>query len=344
MAIDERDPTEDDRDEDGDDDEAKESPRAEAPVSASKTKAAAGKAGPTSKKGASTDVGGKSAAAKKAAEPVAAVKKSASAAPIAASKGGGGSTGRTVHLRIRRQDGPEQPETRRWEEFKVPHLPQMNVHSALQQIQKYPVTADGKEVNPVVWEAACLEEVCGSCTMIINNRVRQACSALVDQIAPKGEVITIEPMSKFPNVRDLIVDRSRMFEDLKRVKAWIDIDGTHELGPGPRESPEAQQERYPLSRCMTCGCCLEACPQYNDSSSFVGAAAINQVRLFNLHPSGALHKNGRLEAMMGEGGVADCGKAQNCVEVCPKEIPLVDSISVVARDTTKRMLFGWLLK
>jgi hypothetical protein len=89
---------------------------------------------------------------------------------------------------------------------------------------------------------------------------------------------------------------------------------------------------------MTCGCCLEACPQYNDSSEFIGAAALNQVRLFNLHPSGAMHKNERLDSVMGEGGVADCGKAQNCVEVCPKEIPLVDSISVVARDTTKRLL------
>jgi len=251
---------------------------------------------------------------------------------------------RLVHLKIRRQDAPDKLETRRWEEFKVPFLPQMNVNAALQQIQKYPETTEGKRVNPVVWEAACLEEVCGSCTMIINGRVRQACSCLVDDIAPNGETITIEPMSKFPLVRDLIVDRSSMFESLKRVKAWIDLDGTHELGPGPREAPEAQHERYPLSRCMTCGCCLEACPQYNDSSKFIGAAAINQVRLFNLHPSGAMHKNARLDAVMGPGGVADCGKAQNCVEVCPKEIPLVDSIAVVARDTTKRLLFGWLLK
>jgi succinate dehydrogenase / fumarate reductase iron-sulfur subunit len=253
-------------------------------------------------------------------------------------------SGRLVHLRIRRQDGRDLPETRRWEEFKVPYLPQMNVNSALQQIQKSPVTVDGKTVAPVVWEAACLEEVCGSCTMLINGRVRQACSALVDQIAPDGQVITIEPMSKFPCERDLVVDRSRMFENLKRVKAWIDLDGTHELGAGPRESQEDQQERYPLSRCMTCGCCLEACPQYSESSPFMGAAAINQVRLFNLHPSGAMHKNARLDSMMGEGGVADCGKAQNCVEVCPKEIPLVDSIATVARDTTRRMLFGWLLK
>jgi succinate dehydrogenase / fumarate reductase iron-sulfur subunit len=253
-------------------------------------------------------------------------------------------SGRLVHLRIRRQDARDKPETRRWEEFKVPYLPQMNINSALQQIQKNPRTVDGEEVAPVVWEAACLEEVCGSCTMLINGRVRQACSALVDQISPRGDVIVIEPMSKFPCERDLVVDRSRMFNDLKKVRAWIDLDGTHELGPGPRESQEAQQERYPLSRCMTCGCCLEACPQYNDSSAFIGAAAINQVRLFNMHPSGAMHKNARLEAMMQEGGVADCGKAQNCVEVCPKEIPLVDSIAVVGRETTKRLLFGWLLK
>lgn len=254
------------------------------------------------------------------------------------------STGKVVHLKVKRQDAPEKPETARWEEFKVPYLPQMNVHSALQQVQRYPTTTEGKEVAPVVWEAACLEEVCGSCTMIINGRVRQACSALIDVLSPAGEPIVIEPMSKFPLVRDLVVDRSKMFESLKKVKAWIHLDGTHELGPGPRESQEQQEERYPLSRCMTCGCCVEACPQFNDSSAFVGPAVVNQVRLFNLHPSGAMHKNERLDALMGPGGVADCGKAQNCVEVCPKEIPLVDSLAVVSRDTTKRMLFGWLLK
>jgi succinate dehydrogenase / fumarate reductase iron-sulfur subunit len=167
---------------------------------------------------------------------------------------------------------------------------------------------------------------------------------MVDRIAPRGEVITLEPMSKFPVIRDLVVDRSRMFEDLKRVKAWIQIDGSHALGPGPRQSQESQEQAYPLSRCMTCGCCLEACPQVHPSSGFVGPAAISQVRLFNLHPSGAMHAAERLDSVMGAGGIEDCGKAQNCVEVCPKEIPLVDSIASVGRDTTRRMLFGWLLK
>jgi succinate dehydrogenase / fumarate reductase iron-sulfur subunit len=251
---------------------------------------------------------------------------------------------RTIRLKVRRHDAPDQPETRRWEEFSVPWHPQMNVISALMHIQRHPVTADGKTVAPIVWEMSCLEEVCGACTMIVNGRVRQSCTALVDQIAPEGQVITLEPMTKFPLVRDLAVDRSRMFEDLKRVKAWVDLDGSHELGPGPRQSQENQEEAYPLSRCMTCGCCLEACPQVNSRSNFVGPAAINQVRLFNLHPSGKMHAAERLEALMDEGGIDGCGKAQNCVEVCPKEIPLVDSIAQVSRQTTKHMLFGWLLK
>ncbi len=247
-----------------------------------------------------------------------------------------------VRLKVQRQDGPGLSSY--WQEFELPWQPHMNVISALMEIQKRPLTADGKKTTPVVWESVCLEEVCGSCTMVINGRVRQSCSAMIDQLAPGGETITLQPMTKFPVVRDLMVDRARMFADLKRVKAWIQLDGSHELGAGPRQSQDNQETTYPLSRCMTCGCCLEACPQVNPSSDFVGPAAINQVRLFNLHPSGQMHAGERLDAVMGEGGVEGCGKAQNCVEVCPKEIPLVDSISSVGRDTTKRMLLGWLLK
>jgi succinate dehydrogenase / fumarate reductase iron-sulfur subunit len=218
------------------------------------------------------------------------------------------------------------------------------VISALMEIQKRPVTASGEKTTPVVWECVCLEEVCGSCTMLVDGHVRQSCSAMIDRIAPDGRVIELRPMTKFPVVRDLVVDRSRMFADLVRVKAWITLDGSHELGPGPRQSPESQEAAYPLSRCMSCGCCLEACPQVNSASDFVGPAALSQVHFKNLHPSGAMHAGERLDTVMGAGGVEGCGKAQNCVEVCPKEIPLVDSIASVGRAATKRALLGWLLK
>ena len=238
----------------------------------------------------------------------------------------------TVHIRIKRQDGPDKPAY--WQTFEVPRRANMNIISALQYIAANPTTVDGQATSSPVWDSGCLEEVCGACTMLINGKVRQSCSALVDRLSPDGDPITLEPMSKFPVVRDLWVDRKRMFEDLKRVKAWVPVDGTYDLGPGPKVSQETQETAYPLSRCMTCGCCLEACPQYLKDGNFVGAFAISQARLFNEHPTGKQLAEERLEALMEPGGVTDCSKAGNCVEVCPKEIPLLESIASVQRQVT----------
>lgn len=237
----------------------------------------------------------------------------------------------TISLKIKRQETPEQEAY--WEEFEIPYKASMNIISCLMEIQKRPVTVKGNKTTPVVWESSCLEEVCGACSMVINGRVRQACSTLVDKLT---QPITIEPMSKFPCVRDLRVNRSVMFENLKRVKAWIPIDGTYDLGPGPRVSSGDQAIGYDLSRCMTCGCCLEACPQVNPHSKFVGAAILSQVRLFNQHPTGQMNADERLDVLLDEGGLADCGNAQMCVQVCPKEIPLTTSIAELEWAATKR--------
>lgn len=239
----------------------------------------------------------------------------------------------TISLKIKRQETPEQEAY--WEEFEIPYKASMNIISCLMEIQKRPVTAKGQKTTPIVWESSCLEEVCGSCSMVINGRVRQACSTLVDKLT---QPITIEPMSKFPCIRDLRVNRSVMFENLKRVKAWIPIDGTYDLGPGPRVSSGDQAIGYDLSRCMTCGCCLEACPQVNPHSKFVGAAILSQVRLFNKHPTGQMNADERLDVLLDEGGLADCGNAQMCVQVCPKEIPLTTSIAELEWAATKRAL------
>ncbi len=226
-----------------------------------------------------------------------------------------------------------------FDEFRIAYRPGANVVSCLMEIQRNPVTTDGKHVPPVNWDAACLEEVCGSCAMNINGRVRMACSALIDRIIGGGEaLIELRPMSKFPVTRDLAVDRSRMFEALKRVKAWINIDGTHNLGPGPRQSADTQSVMYKLSTCITCGSCLEACPQVTPDNDFIGAAAISQARLFNMNPTGHMNAEERVRGVMGPGGIQDCGKAQNCVKVCPKEIPLTTSIAVMNREVTKQII------
>ncbi len=238
-----------------------------------------------------------------------------------------------IRLKIKRQDGPD--ELPYWEEFAVPYGPKMNVVMCLQAIQNDPVTVEGLPTTPVVWECSCLEEVCGSCTMIVNGKVRQSCSALVDQLE---QPITLEPMTKFPVVRDLRVDRSKMFEALKEAGAWVTVDGYFDLGPGPRMAPADQQKAYHFSRCMVCGCCCEACPQYNSRSPFMGAFVMGQAFMFNTHPIGALEKEKRLDALMGVGGLGDCSNAQNCEKACPKNIPLTEAIARLGWDTTIHMI------
>jgi len=246
----------------------------------------------------------------------------------------------TVRLKIKRQESAQA--AARWEEFDVEREPQLNVIAALMHIQRKPVTASGKSTTPVSWDSNCLEEVCGACTMLVNGRVRQACSTLVDKL-PAGP-ITLEPMSKFPVVRDLVVDRSRLFASLRRVHAWIPLDGSYDLGPGPRYSEEDWSERYAMSRCFTCGSCLEVCPQVNPHSAYIGPMAVSQARLMNLHPTGKMNSEERVESLLGEGGVFDCGNSQNCVRVCPKEVPLTTSLAEMMKQATKLSLVRWFKK
>jgi succinate dehydrogenase / fumarate reductase iron-sulfur subunit len=240
---------------------------------------------------------------------------------------------KSVLFKIRRQACPDDKP--RWEEFELARHPGMNVISSMMEIARNPVTRDGKPTTPITYDANCLEEVCGSCAMLINGRARMACSALVDNLE---KPIRLEPLSKFPIIRDLAVDRSVLFENLKRTKAWMPIDGTYDLGPGPRVTMQEQEEAYPLSRCISCTICMEVCPQFNEDTGFVGAATISQVRLFNTHPTGASLKRDRLLALMGDGGIQECGFAQNCVEACPKDIPLTRSISEVGGAVMKQAI------
>jgi len=242
------------------------------------------------------------------------------------------SENKTVKFIITRQDHPDSAPYD--EEFVLDYRPNMNVISALMEIRRNPVNAKGEKTTPINWDMNCLEEVCGACSMVINGKPMQSCTALVDKLV---QPIRLAPMATFPVVRDLVIDRSRMFDSLKKIKAWIPIDGTYDLGPGPRMPERRRQWAYELSKCMTCGVCLEACPNVNSKTDFIGPAFLSLVRLYNAHPTGAMNKDERLNALMDEGGISQCGNSQNCVEVCPKGIPLTTSIAAMNRATNIQM-------
>ncbi|NBC12646.1 MAG: succinate dehydrogenase iron-sulfur subunit [Gammaproteobacteria bacterium] len=248
------------------------------------------------------------------------------------------SAGRSVELQIRRQDTPDASPY--WQCFRVAAKPGDNVVSVLRALRLDPVTVDGERVDPVAFEHNCMEEVCGACAMLIDGRPKPACSTLLAEL---GSRIRLEPLPKFPVVRDLMVDRARLAESLERVQAWVRLDGPWDIHErAPRVSQRQWAADYLYSRCMSCGICLAACPQFEDAPTgergFLGPAALAQVRLLNAHPLGRYDKTERLHAIMAEGGLSDCGNAQNCVRVCPKDIPLTTAIGELGRQTTLQAL------
>ncbi len=223
-----------------------------------------------------------------------------------------------------------------YESFRVPYKPNMNVISVLTEIRKSPINLSGEEVAPVVWECNCLEGVCGGCAMLINGRPNEACSFLVDTTTfDESNPIILEPLSKFTVIRDLMVDRKVMFESLKKVNAWIPLEECTDEEQGTIISEDTHEWTYAISRCTTCGCCLEACPNVNKRAHFIGPQAVSQVVILGMHPNGKSSQDIRLAGLTEKGGIQECGKSKNCKAVCPKSIDLTTNIAIANRAATK---------
>lgn len=231
-----------------------------------------------------------------------------------------------VMLRIQRQDSATAIDTRRFEDFVLTVEPDDSIATLLFSVMQNPRAADGRQVAPVAFESACRASGCGACTLLINGHVRVACRTRVSSVRPKRGPIVLAPLSKFPLVRDLIVDRTSLGRARRRVGAWLDDP------PSGSHVPVALSE---LDRCVECGACFEACPEAG-GGRFVGAAALNEARLANAFAAGAGQKSARLDALMAAGGIAGCGKAQVCVAVCPERMPLFDSILELGHETSRR--------
>jgi len=233
-----------------------------------------------------------------------------------------------ILFKIKRQDNENS--TSYWDYFEVHPKDGMTVISALRLIRHRPVNLDGRAVSPVVWEDHCVAESCGSCTILINGRVGSACTTFIHEL---DQPIRLEPLTKFKVMRDLVVDKSKMYQDLTRIQAWMNLDGFYPIHKR-NQNYSVNELAQNLAQCTHCGACLEACPQYHSDSKFVGALALSQIYRYHSHPNGQIEKSARLHELMQAGGISDCDNAQNCVRVCPVEIPLNTAIGKVKRQVT----------
>lgn len=162
---------------------------------------------------------------------------------------------------------------------------------------------DGNIAAEIKWECNCLQKKCGACAMLVNGMPMLACDANLED--DFRETIELAPLSKFPIVEDLIVDRKTMFDNLKKMQIWLDEQADVKE---PKETLEA-------SRCLQCGCCLEICVSFTPEDEFVGMTGmVSMARLLSKMPQA---RNQRVKETYQKYFYQDCGHFNACHRICP---------------------------
>lgn len=172
------------------------------------------------------------------------------------------------------------------------------------------------------YSSSCLQGLCGSCAMLINGWPKLACKTFVNQEAMTKyyKKITLEPLSKFPTVKDLKVDRSIMHRNLINTTQWIETKAKINM--------ENISFEYELSQCLMCGCCLEACPNYNGDDEYYGMPlTVSSAKIIKQETDD--DRINKLRSQYKKHFYKNCVKALVCEDVCPMKIPTQRAISMM---------------
>ncbi|MEE0935377.1 MAG: 2Fe-2S iron-sulfur cluster-binding protein [Methanobrevibacter sp.] len=181
---------------------------------------------------------------------------------------------------------------------------------------------------PIEYSCSCLQGLCGACAMVINSQPKLACKTFVnDEIMVKEYgIITIEPLSKFPLVKDLKVDRSILHDVMIDCEQWLESDA--------RVSDDLNFD-YEMSMCLMCGCCTEACPNYG-FDDFVGTqVAVSASKLISQESDSQHSKS--IKRKYKDNFYPHCLKTLACEDVCPMKIPTQRAISKMNRKSVWRI-------
>lgn len=217
-------------------------------------------------------------------------------------------------IKIKRQEGPKKKPY--WQIIEYDGDDAESIASVLRKLNNRNDILDtfGNKVKPIEWECGCLIKKCGACAMRIDGIPKLACSVFLKDCENE---ITLEPLSKFPIIKDLKVDRDVIFENLKNLDLYLNERSNKK---------ETTEYSYQSAKCLQCGCCLEICPNFNIDENFVGAlGAVNSYRILEQENDDDHYKN--LSKMYKKNYFNGCGKSLSCHNICPVKIPVEDLIT-----------------
>ena len=217
-----------------------------------------------------------------------------------------------VTLKVRRFDPDSDRPVPRYQEYELEMAESNTVLDGLIRIRE---EFDGT----LALRCSCRSAICGSCAMRINGQAGLACNTLLINDIPKdGGPIVVEPAGNLEVEKDLIVDFGPFWSKIRAVQPWLQPDGpepeTEYIAPA-----EDMQHLTGVMACIMCGACVSDCTVLEVDDSFLGPAALAKAYRFVRDPRDDADTS-RLGALDEYGGVWDCTRCMQCVEVCPKGV------------------------
>jgi len=206
---------------------------------------------------------------------------------------------------------PEKDSQPFFQEYKVPYRHDMVVLDALNYIK---AELDGS----LTYRWSCRMGVCGSCGANIDGEPKLTCASFLHEF--KDRTITVEPMSHFPVIKDLVVDMEDFMEKLVKIKPWIIRKKDSLVEEGEYRQSSKELDRYQqFSSCINCMLCYAACPIYGLNEKFLGPAATALAYRY-IEDSRDQGKDIRYPIVHEIEGVWECTLVGECSVVCPKGV------------------------
>lgn len=171
--------------------------------------------------------------------------------------------------------------------------------------------------------------------MRINGRSALACKenvgSEVARFSPDAEVpeITIAPMGNMPVIKDLVVDMSSFWANLKAVDPYVSTAARQVPEREFLQSPEERDKLNQTGNCILCGACYSECNAREVNPNFVGPHAL--AKAYRMVADSRDDRTvDRLEQYNeGTSGVWGCTRCYFCNAVCPMEVAPMDQIGKI---------------
>jgi succinate dehydrogenase / fumarate reductase iron-sulfur subunit len=208
-----------------------------------------------------------------------------------------------------------------YQEYRVPLSEGMVVLDAVHYIQ-------ARHANDLAVRWNCKAGKCGSCSAEVNGKPRLMCMTRMDMLE-LDQPITIEPMRRFPLIKDLVTDVSGNYEINKKIPPFKPQprrpDGTHRM---MQYDIDRIQEFH---KCIECFLCQDVCHVMRDhkTDDFAGPRFMIRIASLAMHP---LDTENRLRQLKDALGVGYCNITKCCTEVCPENIHITDNAIIPLKE------------